>query len=352
MGDRVRKPVEEILTEDKPILQRVEAVEVEADDILIGCAGFEDRAAEVILKRLSSNVRRAVVVDYRPAILSNRLEEVTSQCQKRGIPHQVLRYDRQDPAGFGEVLTTACRGCTGRILVDVSGMSRLLIVQSLVALADVRELSSRVTVLYCEAAEYPPSRTAVESAYLNESPIGFQINPTVMLSSGVFDVIAVPELSSVALGGQPIRLIAFPSFNTDQLTALVSEIQSSAVTLVHGVPPHESNSWRTSAIRRINCVDDLQPKQELYCDTLNYLDTLTRLLELYAEFGGFQRLIVSPTGSKMQAVAVGLFRALVRDVQIVYPTPRAFVLPKAYTRGVKQLFSLCLGDPLSRAWRA
>ena len=91
MGDRVRKPVEEILTEDKPILQRVEAVEVEADDILIGCAGFEDRAAEVILKRLSSNVRRAVVVDYRPAILSNRLEEVTSQCQKRGIPHQVLR---------------------------------------------------------------------------------------------------------------------------------------------------------------------------------------------------------------------------------------------------------------------
>ena len=47
-----------------------------------------------------------------------------------------------------------------------------------------------------------------------------------MLSSGVFDVIAVPELSSVALGGQPIRLIAFPSFNTDQLTALVSEIQS------------------------------------------------------------------------------------------------------------------------------
>ena len=352
MGERVRKPVEEILAEDKPILQSVESVEVEVDDIFIGCAGFEDRAAEVILKRLSSSVRRAVVVDYRPVILSNRLEEMTSHCQERGIPHQVLRYNRQDPAGFGEVLATACRGCTGRILMDISGMSRLLIVQSLVALADVRELSSKVTVLYCEAAEYPPSRTAVESVDLNESPNGFQVNPTVMLSSGVFDVIAVPELSSVALGGQPIRLIAFPSFNTDQLIALISEIQSSAVTLVHGLPPRDSNAWRTSAIRRINRVDDLQLEQELYCNTLNYLDTLTRLLELYAEFGGFQRLIVSPTGSKMQSVAVGLFRALVRDVQIVYPTPREFVLPKEYTRGVKQLFSLCLGDLLSRALRA
>ena len=352
MENRVHKPVEEILAEEKPILQLIETVEVEAEDILIGCAGFEERATEVILKRLSRNVRKTVVVDYRPAVVSNRLEEIANECQERGIPHQVVKYDREDPAGFGEILATACRGCTGRILMDISGMSRLLIVQSVVALAEQRELSSRVTVLYCEAAIYPPSRAAVESVDLDESSDGFQVNRTVMLSSGVFDVIAVPELSSVALGGQPIRLIAFPSFNTDQLTALVSEIQSSAVTLMHGVPPHESNSWRTSAIRRINRVDDLRPEQELYCDTLDYRDTLAKLLELYSEFGGFQRLIVSPTGSKLQAVAVGLFRARVHDVQVVYPTPRAFVSPEEYTRGVKRLFSLGLGDLLAGAWRA
>ena len=69
-------------------------------------------------------------MEYRPAVVSNRLEEVTNECQERGIPHQVLKYDREDPAGFGEMLTTACRGCTGRILIDISGMSRLLIVQS------------------------------------------------------------------------------------------------------------------------------------------------------------------------------------------------------------------------------
>ena len=102
----------------------------------------------------------------------------------------------------------------------------------------------------------------------------------------------------------------------------------------------------------INRIDDLRPAQELYCDTLDYLDTLTKLLELYSEFGGFQRLIVSPTGSKMQAVAVGLFRARLHDVQVVYPTPRAFVSPEEYTRGVKRLFSLELGDLLVGGWRA
>ena len=46
----------------------------------------------------------------------------------------------------------------------------------------------------------------------------------------------------------------------------------------------------------------------------------------------------------MQAVAVGLFRSFVRDVQVVYPTPRQFTSPGAYTFGVKQLYHLSLDN--------
>jgi hypothetical protein len=54
------------------------------------------------------------------------------------------------------------------------------------------------------------------------------------------------------------------------------------------------------------------------------------------------RLLISPTGSKMQVVAVGLFRAFVEDVQIVYPTPRIFTEPKNYTAGIGPLHILSL----------
>ena len=56
----------------------------------------------------------------------------------------------------------------------------------------------------------------------------------------------------------------------------------------------------------------------------------------------FDRIVVAPTGSKMQSVAVGLFRAVLHDVQIVYPTPQFFAEPRNYTLGMRQLYQLDL----------
>jgi hypothetical protein len=56
----------------------------------------------------------------------------------------------------------------------------------------------------------------------------------------------------------------------------------------------------------------------------------------------FDRIVVAPTGSKMQAVAVGLFRAVLYDVQIVYPTPQIFTAPHEHTVGIRQLYKVDL----------
>jgi hypothetical protein len=69
----------------------------------------------------------------------------------------------------------------------------------------------------------------------------------------------------------------------------------------------------------------------------------TRLLTLYTDHAMRERLLLAPTGSKMQTVAVGIFRALVHDVQIVYPTPRGFRTPADYTHGVGPMHCLPLG---------
>ena len=185
------------------------------------------------------------------------------------------------------------------------------------------------------------------------------------LSSGVFEPTIVPELSATSLGANQSRLVFFPSFNPDQLVALRQELQPSRYVYIHGAPPSDENKWRTEAIIRLNHIG--KTKAELNFDTaqsskadagspfggskreehfetstLDYRETLECLCKIYARHGMRDRLLISPTGSKMQVVAVGLFRAFVEDVQIVYPTPRVFTEPKNYTTGIGKLHILPL----------
>ncbi len=74
---------------------------------------------------------------------------------------------------------------------------------------------------------------------------------------------------------------------------------------------------------------------------LYYEETLEHLLRIYDKYNYLERIFIAPTGSKMQTVAVGIFRTFMNDVQIVYPTPRKFS-SKKYTVGVKNIYSLDL----------
>ncbi|MBZ5564632.1 MAG: hypothetical protein LAP13_19710, partial [Acidobacteriia bacterium] len=199
---------------------------------------------------------------------------------------------------------------------------------------------SHSSVLYSEASEYPPSKDVVEEAIAKSG-----VDPLysiMLLSSGVFDVTIVPELSSISPGSQQTRLVTFPSFNTDQLTALRTELQPSRYSVIHGVPPAPENQWRKWAIARLNHTDSLEGEEGYSTSTLDYRETLEYLLQIYTNHGTTERILIAPTGSKMQAVAVGIFRSFIRDVQIVYPTPRTFTSPTSYTIGVRQLYSLAL----------
>lgn len=73
-----------------------------------------------------------------------------------------------------------------------------------------------------------------------------------------------------------------------------------------------------------------------------YEETLEHLLRIYDKYNYLERIFIAPTGSKMQTVAVGIFRTFMNDVQIVYPTPRRFPSPKRYTEGIKNIYSLDL----------
>ena len=322
-----------------PQLQVTTAPKLGSDDVLLTCAGFEDRAIEALRRAVSAGCRgfRVLCIEYLPKVRANRGKDIASLCAQAQGTLESLTFDREDPAGAAERILARVPD-SHCLHIDLSGMSRILIVQ-LVAAVVHGARTARSEVLYCSAKVYPPKREQVEPTLDEHTDL---VGLTMFVSAGVFGLTIVPELSSVAMQGQPIRVITFPSWNTTQLAAVCSEMQASHFTIVHGIPPDPQNAWRRDAIRSLNRVESLPAQEEFNVSTLDYRETLDLLLNIYGRHRQREKLVVSPTGSKMQSLAVGVVCAFLRDVQVVYPTPRLFAAPADYTRGVGHLYRLPL----------
>lgn len=326
-----------------PELETVQHFSLAPEDWLIVCAGFEDRAVGVLHNAAGARSPfHVLLILYRPFLHENKEEDCHRICQRMGIQYREVLYDLENPSGFGSLLLEGLSSCRGRIFIDVSGMSRLLITQTLVALGTSPQGFANCFAAYAEAEIYPPSQTDAEAELAkldSDSTVSIQF-----LSSGVFEVTVVPELSALAMVGAQTRLIAFPSLDEHHLIALQSELQPSRFSFIEGVPSEPQNRWRQEFIAKVNHLDEIRESagERFEASTLDYRETLGLLLRLYADHAIRERLLLAPTGSKMQTVVVGIFRALVQDVQIVYPTPRGFRTPADYTRGVGSLHCLPL----------
>lgn len=341
MSIAILTPAERLAAINAPKLEPVNSFAVCPDDWIIVCAGFEDRATSILANVIAGGAPvNIVLISYKPEVTENKLDEIRQMCRLNSANVVELTYNRQDPAGFGDKLLETIAPCSDRVLVDISAMSRLLIVQIIVAMSQRSNGFEKCEIAYTEAAFYPPNRAEAEEQLAKS-----QTDPTfciLFLSSGVFDITLVPELSSTAMLGAPSRLIAFPSLDAHHLIALRSELQPSRCSFIEGVPPSTENQWRQEVISAINRLDQIKEKELLTASTLQYSETLKCLLDVYSQHGMRERLLVAPTGSKMQAVAVGIFRSVVREVHIVYPTPDGFRSPEKYTCGVGAFHRLSL----------
>ena len=333
------RPDEKLSKVDWPDLKKIEFPSIGTGDCVLVCAGFEDRAIETLRRTCEAGKTGFAlgIVNYLPPYPQNKIKKLREIGKNADLRVDDFVYDRANPTGMGEELQCFTQQFD-RVFIDISGMSRLLIVQTLVAL--ISEQSQPTTIIYGEAEEYRPSKDEFERDNRNSKT---KPAPS-YLSSGIFEIAATPELSSVSMLGEAIRLVAFPSFAYEQLSNLIQELQPTYTEFVYGIPPDQENEWRKDAINKRNrlILDELRGKKEHNASTLDYRETLHTLLQIYAERSMFDRLVIAPTGSKMQAVAVGLFRSVLHDVQIVYPTPQTFPKPSKYTLGLRQLYQVDL----------
>jgi hypothetical protein len=327
-----------------PKLTPVRELVLQNRETFVAAGGFEERALALpeILQSCEASGNSALVLDYLPQYDQNRLQEICSVLNEKGCHVTCRKYDLHAPFDFDiELRDNLMKLNAEAVCLDISGMSRLAI---MIVLDVVRELNLPLRIVYAEACRYAPSQEEFEAAKRTEQ----QHLPTSFIQTGVYDVLHVSRLTSIRMQNHATLLIAFDSFNEALCQALVNVINPSRFILINGRPPRQELRWREKATayvhkflrREWSIEDDNDPIKTT--STLNYEETYEMLVNLYWRFSGSHRIILSPTGSKMQTIGSYLLRSVHNDVHIEYPTAQGFFADK-YSTGVRETWQLVLG---------
>ena len=313
-----------------PILTRWDSSTVWNDSrqrLLFVAEGFEERTT-VWLHGLD-HVRyfeRAVVFKYVPekqSRLTELLEELVPRTKSEPL---LLDFHRFDPSISELDLTQRLDGLLrniDEIVIDISVMSKMLIMMLVFLL---RKWRMDLRIIYTEPAYYAPTCAAYEANKTN-------LEKALCLPTfGVHQVVRTPALSSAVMQRSPSLVIAFMSFNEQLVRALLSSISPGRLLMINGRPPRLH--WREKAMLFIhrNVVDEYTQDNELDADrnlkrttsTLDYRETFDLLAKEFLENCYYYRIIVAPTGSKLQALGAGLFKICAPEIHIEYPTPESF----------------------------
>ncbi|HEX7155316.1 MAG TPA: hypothetical protein VF618_27870 [Thermoanaerobaculia bacterium] len=332
-----------------PRVQQGASFRLSDRDLVIHAPGFEDRTMAITDMVVAAHGARGILLDYHPANSANRLGDVRTALQSKGVsisPDDVVMYDRFAPSDFEARLARqiAASGAR-RVLIDISTMSKLAI---LLVLEVCRRANLHIVLLYAEAERYRPTQDEFSNARIaNEIH-----QPSLQVFTGVHGVVRVDSLASVAMQGQPTAAIVFMSFNDILTQVLLNTVFPGRLFLINSRPP--VHSWREAATAWIHAQvraeweedNPLSPDSHSMparvTSTLDYRESVQLLLELYWGLSANHRVLLAPSGSKMQAVACHIIKSLHPDIHIEYPSPEGFV--PEYSSGVAALWSVDLGD--------
>jgi hypothetical protein len=340
------------ISEFLPFAQACNSLALGDFDTVIHAPGFEDRTMAIVDTVTCQGTVRGILLDYRPVNSNNRLADVRTGLTSIGCEiddQDVLTYHRFEPDDFESRLERRLVGhLARRAVIDISSMSKLAI---MLVLNVCRRLNLQVEVFYAEAESYAPSRDAFEHARRND-----EIHqPTLQVFTGVHGVVRVDSLSSVAMQGQPTAALVFMSFNDALTQVLLNSVYPGRLLLINGRPPLQlwreaATAWIHEQVRRE--WEDDNPLAEgighspglpmRVASTLDYRQTVLLLLSLYWALSAHYRVLLAPSGSKMQTLGCYVIKALHPDIHIEYPSPDGF--SREYSAGVGPRWTVDFGD--------
>lgn len=298
--------------------------------VYIGSAGFEDRALGFLLRAKGESRKFSVCVgiNYEPFNNRNRCEEFEKLALDIFQSFCWKTYDRKCPENFEESINQLIflSSTASQIVIDISGMSKMLIV---VILYGLRHTKVPVSIIYAPAEKYYPTRlNFAREKGKAESTDYFPY----FLTTDVYKVVTTTKLSSIAMHDAPLVMVAFPNFNHLEISALLNETNSQKLFLIDSVKNLEHNSWRLEAIKWVNRGINKYVSPVTYEIDASDINANIDLLEaIYNEWHLTHKVALSPTGGKLQAVATFCLKVMHPDIHVVYPVVRHFA--EEYTEG-------------------
>ena len=319
--------------------------------VFVAAMGFEDRALEFSKKLAAGDTGGLVIcIRYVHAKGANREREFqflfssNLDWQVREVKYSSIRAHEFEGA-FDSTLHAAKVRETDTVVVDISGMSKFLI---LVILLRLWRVKRTLKLVMTTALKYAPTRTDFDTTMHEQ---GNNIRTFAgQPSSGVSAILRSNCMTSTRMQGQPTCAVAFTSFNEELIRHAIGTLNPRRLILINGMPPLQETFWRSAATQLIHSklVEEYAADNPVSGETglllrtvstLDYLETLQKLEEIHREFGLYERMIYFATGSKMQTVALAIHRQLHKDAHLEYPTPDSYFFQE-YSKGVGTTFGV------------
>ncbi len=325
-----------------PDLKLNEKVVIDKGEVFIHSPGFEDRTLgfkNAVQFKMGSI---SILLSFIPFNSENKFGEVRSYLSSINLPIQdkdIIEYSRFEPGDFESKIISRLREArTRRVTIDISTMSKL---QIMLVLNACKNADVKVKIIYFEAKAYRPTIDEFEKC----RKLDKIHQPSIQIFDGVYGVVSASSLASVAMQGQPTAAIVFMSFNDILTQSILNSVYPCRLLLINGKPPvhkwrEEATAWIHDKLRKEWQEDNptyydkrrgaILPKRAV--STLYYKETVQLLLKLYWELSVDHRILLTPSGSKLQAVGCYLAKALHPDIHIEYSSPKGFV--SGYSSGI------------------
>ena len=305
--------------------------------LLIVSEGFEKRALSWIQSQPKEILfSHSIICKYVPEERGH-LEEMCYEVSMRSNAQPIqISYNRFDPTEFEQRFSSLISFAGfSEIIIDISAMSKLLIMILLHALKDY---SGSIRVIYTEPKTWSPS----EQEYKEYVETHQQGLATLGLSSiGVYDIVKTPELSSIIMQDIQPKLIAFTSSNEHLLVALLNEVVPSSTLLINA--KNDREPWRADAALTIHqrVIDSFGIADNIECyDLLDYKHVFARIAKEYSDYCYTNRIVLAPTGGKIHTLACALLKNCCPDIQIEYPTPEGYVLETYSSEEIESIYQI------------
>jgi hypothetical protein len=322
--------------------------------LLVLSEGFEERSLSYINECRHITIDKIILCKYSPIRKSSKYEQIRSIILSKFKNSQItiLEFDRFNPLDFEVKFHLECSKLDkiDEIIIDISVMSKYLIMQIFCTLSNY---TGKIRIVYAEPFFHAPSEeeyNRISDKLSNATILPDEI--AVFPSFGVHNVIRTPLLTSIVMQKSPVLLLAFLSFNEQLIRSLLLEFSPMHLYLINGVSSYYQ--WKEKAmadihryIRKEYQYDnplDLNGYLQRKSNMLNYIETFDLLASIYREKCIDYRIVLAPTGTKMQTLGCALIKLCCPDIHIEYPIPESYYIDGYSSSAIRQIHQVVFNN--------